>query len=606
MYSWRIVITLYVFIYPTFSLFIHEETDKSTAFLYEKDFDIKTFPSKISKIGESEAVLDPKGDILLKWRVYYSINKIRFQIVFSDDTQPMKWISLGFSDRGDLNNADVCLLWTDYTGQEHFEDMHSDENGKLVRDDKQNCEAFHIDPKTRSVYFDRYFDTCDDDDYIIEDGTVHVIWARGNDKLFSSNGLCISCTSSSDHGFIRVRLLTPTAVSHQSGNAIPITTKNLKVPKSDTTYWCKVVKLPQFITSKTHHIIKFESTITKGNEGLVHHMEVFYCDADPALEIPLYEGNCFSEERPVSTKQCSKVKAAWAMGAPPFVYPEEAGLPLGGPDANKFVMLEVHYNNPEMRVDWVDSSGITLHVTQHRRKYDAAIMELGLEYTDKMAIPGRQEAFPLTGYCIPQCTGVGLPESGIMVFGSQLHTHLTGIAVWTRHYRRGVELPVINRDMHYSTHFQEIRILHRPVKIFPGDYLKTTCVYNTSEKENTTIGGHAITDEMCVNYLHYYPATELEVCKSAVANEALEKYFEFEQRWDNISIDLRAPPRANYLSITPWSPLRVKALQMLYQHSPISMQCNKSDGSRFQGEWEGIVIPKIRLPLKPEQRACLV
>lgn len=33
-------------------------------------------------------------------------------------------------------------------------------------------------------------------------------------------------------------------------------------------------------------------------------------------------------------------------------------------------------------------------------------MELGLEYTDKMAIPGGQKLFPLTGYCIPQCTGV--------------------------------------------------------------------------------------------------------------------------------------------------------------------------------------------------------
>lgn len=37
------------------------------------------------------------------------------------------------------------------------------------------------------------------------------------------------------------------------------------------------------------------------------------------------------------------------MGARPFTYPAEAGLPLGGPAANKYVMLEVHYNNPELR-----------------------------------------------------------------------------------------------------------------------------------------------------------------------------------------------------------------------------------------------------------------
>lgn len=57
-------------------------------------------------------------------------------------------------------------------------------------------------------------------------------------------------------------------------------------------------------------------------------------------------------------------------------------------------------------LDWVDSSGITFQITGNRRPYNAAIMELGLEYTDKMAIPGGQKAFPLTGYCIPECTGV--------------------------------------------------------------------------------------------------------------------------------------------------------------------------------------------------------
>ncbi|XP_072948838.1 tyramine beta-hydroxylase isoform X2 [Epargyreus clarus] len=530
------------------------------------------------QIAESEAVLDPNGDLLLKWRVDYSIRKINFQLILSDKAPAINWFALGFSDRGDLQYSDICLIWTDYKGKDHFEDTHADSDGKLIRDHKQDCEEFHLDIETRSITFSRYFDTCDKNDYVIEDGTIHIVWARGIDKLFTSKGLCISCTSAHNHGFIRVRLLTPPAIPHHNAQQLRFTNKQLKVPGSDTTYWCKVTKLPDFITETVHHIIKFESTISVGNEGLVHHMELFYCDAESNINIPLYEGNCFSPTRPDVTKVCSKVKAAWAMGAPPFAYPEEAGLPLGGPKANKYVMLEVHYNNPEMKSDWVDSSGIVLHVTANKRRYDAAIMELGLEYTDKMAIPGGQEAFPLTGYCIPQCTGVGLPEHGIIVFGSQLHTHLTGIAVWTRHSRQGIELPYLNKDMHYSTHFQEIRILHRPVKVLPGDYLETTCIYNTVGKENATIGGHAITDEMCVNYMHYYPATELEVCKSAVSNTALENYFKFERQWDNMSISYESPPRANYLAIKPWTPLRVHALHALYTESPISMQCNKSDG----------------------------
>lgn len=78
------------------------------------------------------------------------------------------------------------------------------------------------------------------------------------------------------------------------------------------------------------------------------------------------------------------------MGADAFVYPEEAGLPIGGPGFNRHVMLEIHYNNPELRAGTVDSSGVRFVMTKSLRKYDAGVIELGLEYTDKMAIPPGQ------------------------------------------------------------------------------------------------------------------------------------------------------------------------------------------------------------------------
>lgn len=37
---------------------------------------------------------------------------------------------------------------------------------------------------------------------------------------------------------------------------------------------------------------------------------------------------------------------------------------------------------------------------------DAGVIELGLEYTDKMAIPPRQEQFSITGYCVTECTAI--------------------------------------------------------------------------------------------------------------------------------------------------------------------------------------------------------
>lgn len=40
------------------------------------------------------------------------------------------------------------------------------------------------------------------------------------------------------------------------------------------------------------------------------------------------------------------------------------------------------------------------------RPLDAAVMELGLEYTDKMAIPPGQKEFTLSGYCVSDCTKI--------------------------------------------------------------------------------------------------------------------------------------------------------------------------------------------------------
>ena len=43
-------------------------------------------------------------------------------------------------------------------------------------------------------------------------------------------------------------------------------------------------------------------------------------------------------------------------------------------------------------------------------------------------------------------------------------------------------------------------------RIHSGDQLKLTCTYNTMSRKRITQGGIATTDEMCIDYLWYYPA----------------------------------------------------------------------------------------------------
>ena len=67
------------------------------------------------------------------------------------------------------------------------------------------------------------------------------------------------------------------------------------------------------------------------------------------------------------------------------------------------------------------------------------------------------------------------------------------------------------------------------------------CSYTTTNRGNITLGGFGFTEEMCVNYVHYYPRTELEVvyltmfhsthhdgwqvCKSSIDPDQLNDYF---------------------------------------------------------------------------------
>ncbi|KAL1131405.1 hypothetical protein AAG570_011022 [Ranatra chinensis] len=558
--------------------------------------------------GVFRVPLDPAGNTALFWSLHYPSSTVHLEahvpsLLFGS------WFALGFSDYGLFTDADFCLLWADPQGNVRLQDSWTDDKGLLWEDEQQDCDdlRYVVEANVTKFSFSRQFDTCDVHDYCIEEGTTHIVWAKGGGGWDSMEGMSVQ---SGLKGMQRVQLLKNLETiedvlpEQKDVFGVTVTSDRVKVPSLETTYWCHVTKLPQEL-SQLHHIVKFESVIQEGNEGLVHHMELFHCEADRGQELPLYRGPCQHADRPNSTQVCKKVLAAWAMGASAFHYPKAAGLPVGGENFNLHVMLEVHYNNPEMKADWVDSSGLRIYLTKKLRRYNAGVIELGLEYIDKMAIPPKQPAFNLTGYCIAQCTAVALPEGGVTVFGSQLHTHLAGTRVATRHLEgsSGREMPLLNWDNHYSTHFQEIRLLKRPVTLMPGDALITTCTYNTQDRDNITLGGFAISDEMCVNYIYYYPKVDLEVCKSSISDQALKNYFDMMKTLEGQRTGSELPISQAYGGIE-WNPVRTRVLAALYEESPIYMQCNSSSGARFPGNWEAMPLARVTRPLPPASRPC--
>ncbi|XP_027472269.1 dopamine beta-hydroxylase [Zalophus californianus] len=550
------------------------------------------FPYRIS--------LDPEGSLELSWNVSYTQETIYFQLL----VQELKaGVLFGMSDRGELENADLVVLWTDGDNA-YFGDAWSDQWGQIHLDSQQDYQLLQVQrtPEGLCLLFKRPFGTCDPKDYLIEDGTVHLVYGILEEPFGSLEAIN---TSGLQTGLQRVQLLKPNIsvpALPSDMHSMEIHTPDILIPGQKTTYWCHITELPDGFSR--HHIVMYEPIVTKGNEALVHHMEVFQCTAQ-FESFPQFSGPCDSKMKPDHLNYCRHVLAAWALGAKAFYYPEEAGLAFGGPGSSRYLRLEVHYHNPLKIQGRRDSSGIRLYYTATLRRFDAGIMELGLVYTPVMAIPPQETAFVLTGYCTDKCTQLALPPSGIHIFASQLHTHLTGRKVVTVLARDGREREVVNRDDHYSPHFQEIRMLKKIVSVQPGDVLITSCTYNTGDRKLATVGGFGILEEMCVNYVHYYPQTQLELCKSAVDPGFLQKYFHLVNRFNEEEVCTcpQASVPKQFASV-PWNSFSRDVLRALYGFAPISMHCNKSSAVRFQGEWNRQPLPKIISKLEEPTPRC--
>uniref|UniRef100_A0A8C9QQE5 Dopamine beta-hydroxylase n=1 Tax=Scleropages formosus TaxID=113540 RepID=A0A8C9QQE5_SCLFO len=540
--------------------------------------------------------LDPRGDLMLSWNVSYPKQELFLELRVR---QLRYGVVLGMSDRGEIFNADLVVLWND--GQKsYFGDAWSDSNGHVTLDSQQDyklIEARHTSDGF-CLLFKRPFSTCDSRDYLIEEGTVHFIYGMLEEPLLSIQQLNLSLL---DPGVQRVLLLrpeSPTPPLPHDVRTLDVVAPDITIPDQETTYWCHMYQLPPDMPK--NHIVMYESVITPGNEAIVHHIEVFECA--PQLDnVPQYSGSCDSKMKPKKLNYCRHVLAAWAMGAEAFYYPPDAGLSMGGPGSSRFLRLEVHYHNPLLISGRQDSSGIRLYYTPTLRKYDAGIMELGLVYTPVMAIPPGERDFLLVGYCTSKCTQTALPPGGINIFASQLHTHLAGHGVRTVLVRGGKEVEIVQEDKHYSTHYQ----VNTEESSCQGDALLTQCVYNTEDRKVATVGGFGIMEEMCVNYVHYYPRTQLELCKSHVDTGYLQKYFTFINRFQGRDSCSCGQPSVTeqYVSMS-WDSFSSQVLGSLYSTAPISMHCNQSTAELFPGDWEKQELPQVTSFLTRPQYPC--
>ncbi|XP_050714984.1 uncharacterized protein LOC126997815 [Eriocheir sinensis] len=473
-------------------------------------------PSDLPPVSyQHRVVLDQDSPFVMLWTPGDDAIDIEVQVGAKG------YVGLGFSPNGGMKGADIVLGWVDTAGKVFLHDRYAEGNMAPKVDVSQDVKLLGgYQNNTHTVLrFSRPWNTCDESqDFVLTDDTVRVIWAYSNSDPASETDLNYHAA----RGTKSLYLKSPQFVMPELGPDVKtwdFLSPNLSLPDNlDTLYWCKIFKKPP--TPVKSHMIGFVPVIEEENAEHVHHILFYECyvpDSDTHFEkwVSLEGMQCYNANMPTSWKYCKSVVVSWAVGGEGKMFPELAGFPIGEEHGGAtYYMMEMHYDNPNLRQGVVDSSGIRIFYTENLRDYDAGMFMLGHKVSAFHLIPPGQPRFMTGSFCDSSCTQQELPEEGVKIFQGMLHSHLMGTSMVLRHIRDGQELPVIMKDMHYDFNYQTTRVLQEEVTVLPGDTLITECYYDSSNRSNPTFGGLDTREEMCLAIMSYYPRVKLHMCQS--------------------------------------------------------------------------------------------
>merc|ERR1712228_682156 len=231
------------------------------------------------------------------------------------------------------------------------------------------------------------------------------------------------------------------------------------------------------------------------------------------------EGPCDGDSINMPSLDCRGATQlyVWAVGGNPLTFPEDVAMPLAGDSGLHYALLEIHYDNPMLRQDIVDSSGVRVYVQPTPRQYEMGTLAVALAISPlgQWIPPGLDNAHNVA-FLPKDCSTNAIPDDGINIFGSFLHQHGIGKALKARHMRNGYELEPMDVNLNYDFNYQQTVIFDDHKKLMPGDEMILDCYMDSTTRTGHTIGGLSSSEEMCVLYLMYYPATNDTITYSMV------------------------------------------------------------------------------------------
>jgi len=307
----------------------------------------------------------------------------------------------------------------------------------------------------------------------------------------------------------------------------PLTNEDTAIPIKKTVYWCQAHKLEDHIPdggADTVHAVQFDVEVGVGDNmktANLHHVLAYAC---PASVVPAELYTTPTDDS--ATGECQFVSLnchlvwGWAIGSDKFTTPDDVGFPIGPGTGKDVLVLSTHYDNPAGVQLQDPDSRLRIHTTTKPRTHEAAVMMIGDPFvtlgTEKLSgepgltLTAGDPRIHVETTCDSACTETWDHE--ITVFGTLLHMHSYGHQIWSSIFRDDEMVGETNRNNFWDNNFQKLVETHTILK--PGDRLNTHCIWDMSRTEEDITFGLGGENEMCIEFLWYYPALKTGPTKS--------------------------------------------------------------------------------------------
>eukprot|EP00545_Synedropsis_sp_CCMP1620_P011459 CAMPEP_0119009488 /NCGR_PEP_ID=MMETSP1176-20130426/4395_1 /TAXON_ID=265551 /ORGANISM="Synedropsis recta cf, Strain CCMP1620" /LENGTH=636 /DNA_ID=CAMNT_0006962011 /DNA_START=21 /DNA_END=1931 /DNA_ORIENTATION=- len=293
-------------------------------------------------------------------------------------------------------------------------------------------------------------------------------------------------------------------MDREAEGSIVMRANNILIPHKKTTFYLHhcytasdLTRTQNLPANKTLHLIGIEWLIDREQ---VHHVILSQSTEDII-------SSCDMSNAPSSTLY------VWSRANKFVLFPPGIGMVLTGNDAMapKSFGLQNHYENPGKVKGVRDSTGARLYYTSKLRETTAGVIDLG---DPKVMLRPKPVGNGLQSHrfsCPGTCTSNHLSSNaGVTVFNELLHMHTHGLSMHNIQKRDGKEVrrgSVEYYDFNQGGH----SVKQEPFQVLPGDTFETVCNYNGTRRLHF---GVEASDEMCIAYLLYYPATDIYVACS--------------------------------------------------------------------------------------------